>query len=779
MKRIFSPFTFIILPWIGLLLATFGVYWYVNAVTTNENGWFGEMPDRKHLENPSSEYSSELYSADSLLLGKYFRSNRTQVTYEDLSPNVINALIATEDIRYREHSGIDFKGTFAILYYLAKGEKRGSSTISQQLAKNLFNTRAENLRGSLHGKNFFINKLIDKTKEWVLAVQLEKSYTKEEIITMYLNTVDFGSNSFGIQVAAKTFFGKNQDELNIEEAAMLVGLLKAPTSYSPILNPDNAFKRRNTVLDQLEKYQVITSHEADSLRKDSIHLNYVVESHRTGSAKYFRMEAKKFLIYWAKENGYDLYSDGLKVYTTIDSRLQNYAEQAVREHMTELQERFDKHWKGRDPWSKRDLEATYTKYVLDSSYFPRALNRLPYYRSLKKRFKKNSDSVDFYLNKKKPMRVFTWQGPVDTTFSTIDSLKYYKRFLHAGFLSVDPTSGEIKAWVGGINYNTFQFDHVQHGKRQPGSTFKPIVYASVLGESNAYTPCSKFQDIPVSFITYVDGEAVPWTPKNADGTYSGEWMTLRKALANSVNAITAGLMKDFGENATPPLVVRYARELGIESHLEAVPSMCLGVFDVSLYEMVGAYSTFVNEGTYIRPYFIDKIVDRHGNVVADFGKEERFVMDKYKAFTMLYMLMGTTQESGGTALGLHKYKLLGYGNEVAAKTGTTQDQSDGWFMGLTPQLVSGVWVGGDSRNIHFRSIKEGQGARMAMPIWAEYMQRVYADTTLDIKKQRFKRPSTNFDMEIYDCSKQAEMADSTAPADLLIPSDESFDDDEL
>ncbi len=741
-RIIFHPRTFVISLWLLFLIGVGSLYFFVYSISVDYNEWYGKIPSFEELERPESSLSSELYSADSVLLGKYFRTNRDQVSYDEISDNVKNALYATEDIRFYQHYGIDFKGTFAIAWYLLQGDKRGSSTITQQLAKNLFKTR--NSQGILTKDNRHLRMIVVKIKEWITAVRLERSYTKEEILTMYLNTVDFGSNSFGIRVAAKTFFGVEQKDLKIEEAAMLTGLLKAPTSYSPILNPERAKNRRNTILEQLEKYKYLTNHQCDSLKKTPIELRYKVENHYSGLAPYFRKEVSDFMRRWCKENGYDLYASGLKIYTTIDSRMQKYAEEAVNEHMKAQQKEFFKHWEGRNPWVLENRKE-------DKNFLSREIKKLPYYQLLRKKYKDSSpDSIDIILNQPKDMRVFTYDGVIDTTLSTVDSIRYYKHFLHTGFMSMDPHTGEIKAWVGGIDYKHFQYDHVEQGKRQPGSTFKPIVYATILGEAgDVYSPCFKVVDAPVAF-KMDDVDQTVWVPQNAEGKFSGDTMTLRQAMARSVNSITAYMMKIMGKQ-TPEKVIDYARRLGVKSHLEPVPALCLGVFDVSLYEMVGAYSTFVNKGIWTEPGYVTRIEDKHGNILKAFPKRRENVMNEETAYTMLHMLMGATQEKKGTALRLYRYGLLDEGNQIGGKTGTTQNYSDGWFMGVTPKLVSGCWVGGDHRSIHFRNMRLGQGASMALPIWALYMQKIYADSTLGIEKQPFEEPE-DMDLDYLDCT---------------------------
>jgi penicillin-binding protein 1A len=755
------PLSITILMWLGFVTSIYLVNWYVSAVIENKDNFFGAMPTYEVLENPKSEYSSVLFSSDSIILGSYYRSNRTAVKYKDISSNMLNALLATEDVRYYEHSGIDMKGSFAILWYMVKGDKRGSSTITQQLAKNLYNTRNKAFEGELTKNNRQLKKIIDKTKEWITSVRLEKAFTKEEIITMYLNTVDFGSLSFGIQTAAKTFFGKDQKKLEVNEAAILTGVLKAPTSYSPVVHPNKSLARRNTVLKQMLVYEFLQQPEYDSLKALPLNLSYKVENHTDGSAAYFRTICSNYLNWWCKQNNYDLWADGLRIYTTIDSKMQKHAESAVRDHLTAYQQTFFDHWDGENPWVRLDTNDQFEEIP---RFLENNIKRTSQYKYLKKKFKGDTIKIDLALNEKKNMRVFSWTGEIDTVFSHYDSLKYYKQFLHTGFVSMDPHSGAIKAWVGGINYKHFKYDHVRQGKRQPGSTFKPIVYATILGEAGQeYSPCYKVVDAPVTFFTG-DEDKPTWTPKNSEGTYSGDTLTLRQAMARSVNSITAYMMKIMGSQ-TPYLVKKYARRLGITSDLAPVPAMCLGTFDVSVYEMVGAYSTFVNEGIYTKPRFIDRIEDRYGNVIKQFPRETKSAISKELAHTMTYMLRGATEEQGGTGRGLYRYDILGKDAQVGAKTGTTQNYSDGWFMGVTPNLVSGVWVGAEDRSVHFKTIKLGQGARMAMPIWALYMEKVYADTTLNYQKEMFPEPDFEVSMN-FDCTNEPKKIDSTI---VIIP----------
>ena len=696
------------------------------AVSSDFLGLFGGIPGTENLANPKSELASEVYTSDGILLGKYFKENRSPTPFDELSPNLLKALFATEDIRFEQHSGIDMKGTLAILWYMIRFDRRGSSTLTQQLAKNLFSTRSELYEGSLSVIPGF-RTLIIKTKEWITAVRLERTYTKQEILTMYLNTVHFGSNSFGIKTAARTFFNTSPDQLTIEQSAMLVGVLKAPTLYSPVYNPKKAFIRRNTVIEQMYKYKYLTEAEAEQIKLRPIDMGqYQVENHNEGYGTYFRTELKKDLLRFCKERGYDLYADGLKIYTTIDSRMQKYAEQALDSHMRYQQAIFFKFWKGKNPWVDENG-------VEIKDFIKNAAKKTSLFQSYKQQYNGNEDSAILAFKRPLPTSLFSWSGGKDTVISPWDSIAYTKHFLHSGMMSMDPFTGNIKAWVGGINYKYFKYDHVRQGKRQPGSSFKPIVYATAM--DNGFTPCTEMVDAPTTF--YNEETNTYWTPKNSDGKYSGERMTLRKAMAQSINSVAAQVMKKLGANR----VVEYAKKLGITSPLDPVPALCLGASDVSVFELVSAYSTFVAGGTWTKPYYIVKIMDKNGNQLAAFNPEKKEVISAETAYMMVHMLQGATRERNGTALGLHRLGKTLVGNEVGGKTGTTSNYSDGWFIGITKQLVTGIWVGGEDRSIHFRSFHHGQGSKMAMPIWSYYMDKVYADKKLGITKGPFARPA--------------------------------------
>ena len=704
--------------WLGFWCCLAAIPLYIFTVKTNLLNLYGRLPSLAVLENPKSDLSSELYTVDSVLLGKYFRHNRSPVTYEEISPNMINALLATEDYRFEKHAGIDLRGLYRALLmsFLLQKNRGGGSTLSQQLAKNLFKTRSEKRKGLL-GNIPLVKTVIIKTKEWIVAAQLERAYTKQEIITMYLNTVSFGSNAFGIKVAAKTFFNTTPDSLSIEQAALLVGLLKSPSYYSPVRHSERACQRRNVVLAQMCKYKLISKADYEQLKGLPITLEYKVEDHNVGLATYFRSAIRNDLLRWTQQHGYDLFGDGLKIYTTLDSRLQKHAEEVVAAHMPLLQQRFEEHWEGRNPWI--DEKGREIK-----DFIANAIKQTPLYKQLVEEYGEDTDKIDEILNTPVPTKLFSWEGEIDTVMSPIEELKYNKRLLHTGFMAMDPHTGHIKAWVGGINYKYFQYDHVIQGKRQAGSAFKPIVYAAAL--DNGYTPWQEVTDTPVAFR--VPGSASTWIPRNWSRRFTGEKMTLRQAMAKSVNSITAHLMKELG----PQLVVDYAHKLGIQSPLQPVPALCLGSADVSVSELVGAYSTFMNKGVWTKPFYITRIEDKNGRLLEDFVPQKREAVSEKTAYLMIHMMKGTVEEEGGTSRGITK--AIQENNEIGGKTGTTSNQSDGWFVGMAKELCAGVWVGGEDRCIHFRTLRTGGGAKTARPIWEKFMLNVYEDPELPYSK---------------------------------------------
>lgn len=718
-KKSFQPYKKLVRAmWACFLLCLGAVPLYLFTVKINLWNLYGELPALAVLENPVSDVSSELYAADGALLGKYFRSNRSPVVYEEISTNVVNALLATEDYRFEAHSGIDLKGLYRTFFFsiLLQRHRGGASTLSQQLAKNLFKTRSERYKGRLSSVPL-LKTVIVKTKEWIVAVQLERSYTKKEIITMYLNTVSFGSNAFGLKVAAKTFFNTTPDALSVEQAALLVGLLKAPSRYSPVTHPERARQRRNVVLAQMYKYQLLTQTDYERLSQLPIVLEYAVEDHNVGLATYFRSAIREFLLQWTHKRGYDLFEDGLKIYTTLDSRLQKHAEAAVAAHMPVLQQRFEQHWEGRNPWIDENGKEI-------KNFIEREVKRTALYKRLVEEHGEDSETIATIMNAPVPTKLFSWEGEIDAVLSPIEALKYNKRLLHTGFMAMDPGTGHIKAWVGGIDYKHFQYDHVLQGKRQPGSSFKPIVYTAAI--DNGYLPWQEIVDAPVTFE--VPGNPPTWTPRNWNRKYTGKKMTLHQALARSVNSITAYLTKQL----SPSLVVEYAQRLGISSPLEAVPALCLGASDVSLYELVGAWSTFMNKGVWTAPLYITRIEDKNGRILEEFVPQKREAISEKTAYLMIHMLRDTIEEPGGNSRGISS--ALKEGNELCGKTGTTSNHSDGWFIGMARDLCAGVWVGGENRCIHFRDFASGSGARTARPIWEKFMLSVYEDPELPYTK---------------------------------------------
>ena len=740
-----------------------GLGLFVLAVSGNFLNLFGRMPNLKTLENPRSELASEIYSADGVLLGKYFRENRTPVEFKDLPQNLVDALIATEDVRFEQHSGIDMKSVFRAVAGVATfNHNGGGSTLTQQVAKVLFRTRADLNDGSLNGSGK-LGLLITKAKEWILAIRLERNYTKREIMRMYLNTVEYGSNSFGINTAAKTFFNKRPKDLSTPEAATLVGIVNAPGRFSPVTHPQRSKMRRNWVLRQMAKSNYITTTELAADTAKAIVLHYSVENPSKGLAPYFRSEVAKSLLAWAKETDHDLYADGLKIYTTIDSRMQTYAEKSVAEHLALQQKWFTAHWKGQLPW--RDENGKVIPNFLNNS-----IRRTQRYKSLMNNYDGNRDSVNYYLHKKYKMPVFTWQGEKEMLMSPLDSLAYYKRFLQAGFMAMNPLNGQIKAWVGGANYKFFKFDHVRQGKRQPGSTFKPIVYTAAIDQG--YSPCYPRPYVATTFPA-VAGRAA-YTPHNFEGAFTGRTFTLRQALARSMNSITAWLVMKL----TPETIVGYAKRLGITSEIEAVPSMGFGTSDCNIFELCGAYATFVNKGVWTAPIMVTRIEDKNGNVLREFIPQTKEVLSEETAYIMTNMLQASTTEPGGTSTILHTGFKFPY--EIGAKTGTTSNYSDAWFMGITPDLVCGMWVGGEDRSIHFRTGTYGQGAREALPLYGLFMQKVYKDKSLGVSTAPFPKPAAPLSIEI-DCSKYYGGQRDTIPADqkMQVPSAGDLDDKDI
>jgi penicillin-binding protein 1A len=718
-------------------------------------GVFGEMPDHTVLENPKTNLATEIISSDAKTLGKfYFNDNRTPVDYDELPQHLVDALIATEDARYHSHSGIDTRGTLRAILTLGNGG--GASTISQQLAKQLFHGE---------GSKNTLGRITQKVKEWIIAIRLERQYTKEEIIAQYFNIYDFLNNADGIRSAARIYFGKEPSELDLKEASMLVGMFKNSSLYNPRVRPELTKNRRNVVLAQMAKYDYITEKVKDSVQQLELDLNYSPESHREGIATYFREYLRDFIKKWIEDNPkpdgtkYNLYSDGLKIYTTIDSRMQQYAEDAVQQHMPRLQaEFFHQNTPQRNPTAPF-LELTVG--AIDT-LMKRSMKQSERWRKMKYDLKKSDDEIIASFNKPTEMTIFSWEGEIDTIMKPWDSMRYYKSFLHPGMMSMDPQTGHVKAWVGGMNYKHFQYDHVKTSKRQVGSTFKPFVYATAIDQLH-YSPCDELPDTPFCIEKYKYGNPEEWCPKNSSDEYGGV-RTLKNALANSVNTVTARLIDKVG----PQPVIDLAEKLGVTTEIPPVPSIALGTTDLSVYEMVGAYSAFANKGVYTKPVMVMSIEDKNGAILYQFTPETRDVLSDEAAYITVKLLEGVTQYGSGVRLrtkGADEYRaeyreiITGYPyqftNPIAGKTGTTQNQSDGWFMGMVPNLVTGVWVGAEERAAHFASITYGQGASMALPIWAIYMRSCYEDEDLNISKEDFVAPK---ELSInVDCSKSGEL----------------------
>ncbi len=729
------------------------------AVELNFLWLFGHSPNTADIKNPTLSIASDVYTADGKLIGRYYKENRSPVEFQKISPNLIHALVATEDTRFYKHHGVDFYGLFSSMVSTATGDRRGASTITQQLAKNLFQTRKKKYQGPISHVPV-LRTIAYKFKEWLTAFKIERAYSKNEILTLYFNTVPFGNNSFGIKTASLKYFNKNPDQVNPAEAATLIGMLKATSTYNPIKNPEKSKERRNVVLSQMEKYGYITKADFNNYSSIPVVLDLSYVENESQGDSYIRAAVDKWLEKWCDDNDYDLYADGLKIYTTIDSRLQGFAEEAVAEKMKSLQKRFEGVWGKENPW--RTLDG---KEIVD---FPqKAAQRLPIYSLLEKKFKNNRDSVDAYFNRKKRMSVFTWKGNQDTTFSTFDSIKYYARLLNTGMMTIEPSTGKIKVWVGGIDHQYFKYDHVNQAKRQAGSTFKPFAYCAAL--DNGMTPCDKFTDKPVS-IKYTNNEGKPdvWEPKNASFSFSYQEMSLRLAMGRSVNSVTAQVTEKVGWDK----VVEYAHKCGIDSHLESVPSVSLGSNDVSVYEMVRAYSTFLNKGNRIDPILVEKITDNNGNVIAEFKPKTTSVLSEETAWLMLYMFRGGMEEPGGTSQALWEYNDLwkNNNNQIGGKTGTSSGYADGWYMGITKDLVTGIWVGADERSVHFKTSQTGEGSRTALPIFGAFMEKVYDDPKSGYKPGPFPKPWSKITKE-YNCPTPRIKADTTKTDSTAAPVD--------
>jgi penicillin-binding protein 1A len=720
-------------------LFSIGVFSFMSIFLAAGFGLLGKMPEFRQLENPKTNLATQIYSSDNKVIGKfYYNDNRTPLYYEEIPKNLIDALIATEDERFYDHSGIDLRSTLRAIVYL--GDKGGASTVSQQLARQLFTgVRSRNT----------LDAVIQKIKEWVIAVQLERRYTKKEILTMYLSLYDFNYNADGLRSAANIYFSKEPSDLLLEESAMLVGMLKNSSLYNPIRRPELVISRRNIVFQQMLRNEMLTQKEADSLQQLPLQIQFNPQSHREGLATYFRAYLRQFMLNWIQNNPkpdgqkYNLYLDGLTIYTTLDSKMQTYAENVVKEHMSNLQDAFFEQntpkWNPTAPFL--DLTEKEVERLMNQ-----AMMRSERWRKMKLAGK-TEDDIKASFDQETEMKIFSWKGEIDTVMSPIDSIRHYKHFLRSGMMSMDPQTGHVKAWVGGINYKHFQFDHVYQGKRQIGSTFKPFVYASAIDQLKL-SPCDSFPDGFYCVEARKFGAHEAWCPKNSGDRYTG-MRTLKNALANSVNTISARLIDKVG----PGPISKLAADLGISSKIPNVPSIALGTADLSVYEMVAAYGAFANQGIYVKPVMVTRIEDKNGTVLFEATPETRDVLSEESAYVTVKLLEGVTESGSGIRLrhrGAEENNpyfgtvVTGYPyefqNPIAGKTGTTQNQSDGWFIGMVPNLVTGVWVGGEDRATHFNSIAYGQGATMALPIWALYMKKLYEDPLLEVSIDSFPAP---------------------------------------
>jgi penicillin-binding protein 1A len=715
-------------------------------------GLFGSMPSFEDLENPDSNLATEVISSDGVVLGKYFKTNRSQLKYSDLPKNLVEALVATEDARFYEHSGIDGRGTLRAVFSL--GTNGGASTLTQQLAKQLFHGE---------GSRFLPFRILQKVKEWIIAIRLERQYTKNEILAMYCNVYDFGNYSVGVSSAAQTYFSKEPKDLTTDESAMLVGMFKNSGLYNPIRNPEGVKNRRNVVLGQMVKAKMISEAEKERLQALPIALKFKLESHREGTATYFREYLRDYLKKWVTENkkpdgsDYDIYKDGLRIYTTIDSRMQSYAEEAVSAHMQNLQQQFFIEQKNNKNAPFVNITQAETERIM-----MQAMKNSVRWVQMKDADKSEDDIIASFKIKTR-MRVFTWKGERDTVMTPMDSIRYYKHFLQSGLMAMEPQTGNIKAWVGGINYKYFQYDHVGQGARQVGSTFKPFVYATAIEELNM-SPCDSILDGPFMIHKGRHHVTEDWEPRNSDYKYRG-MVTLKQALAASINTVSAKLI----DRTSPEAVVELTKKLGVKTEIPVQPSIALGAVDITVEDMVAAYSTFANQGVYVKPQFLSRIENKSGEVIYEPIPESHDVLNKDIAFAVIKLLQGVTESGSGVRLrtqggGSGDNRWTGYPymfkNPIAGKTGTTQNQSDGWFMGMVPNLVTGVWVGCEDRSARFKSLTYGQGATAALPVWGYFMKKCYEDKNLQVSKGEFERPA-NLSIKVDCYQRPAIVKDTT------------------
>lgn len=728
---------------IGFVSCIAAFFIYLGMVDTNFLWLFGKSPGFSRIMNPETHQASEIYSADGKLIGKFFNENRTPVKFEDVNPTFWKVLVDTEDERFYKHHGIDFTGMLAAAKdMIVHHDARGASTITQQLAKNMFRVRTQYSTGLL-GYIPGIKMLVMKSKEWIIATKLELVYDKKDILTMYANTVDFGSNAFGIKTACKTYFNTTPSELTLDQMAVLVGMLKATTYYNPRINPKNSLKRRNIVLSNMLRHNDINRAQYDSISAKPITLNYSVESNYDGKALYYREYLANYLKDWCEENDYDLYSSGLKIYTTLDSRMQEYAEQAAIKQMKIVQRNFKNHWGNEEPWQDES-------HKVIPGFIEGIAKKLPVYKYLSNKFENSPDSIDYYLNKPHTVKLFDYEkGFIEEQMSTMDSIRYMVHFMHCAFVAMEPQTGAVKAWVGDINFNTWKYDKVT-AMRQPGSTFKLFVYTEAMNQG--LTPCDKRRDEYFSMQVFdkKKNQEVTWAPTNANGSFSGDSMALKSAFARSINSVAVRLGQEMGISR----IVETAHKMGIKSPLDATPALALGSSDINLLELANSYCTIANDGVHHEPVVVTRIVDKDGKVVYTAPTAEEQAIPYRSAFFMQQLLMGGLREPGGTSMSFGGYLGDSYKDtDWGGKTGTSNNHSDAWFMGVSPKLVVGAWVGGEYRCIHFRTGALGQGSRTALPICGYFVQALLSDPNFKQYHAKFGKPKDDAILSsMYNCA---------------------------
>ena len=728
---------------IGFVSCIAAFFIYLGMVDTNFLWLFGKSPGFSRIMNPETHQASEIYSADGKLIGKFFNENRTPVKFEDVNPTFWKVLVDTEDERFYKYHGIDFTGMLAAAKdMIVHHDARGASTITQQLAKNMFRVRTQYSTGLL-GYIPGIKMLVMKSKEWIIATKLELVYDKKDILTMYANTVDFGSNAFGIKTACKTYFNTTPSELTLDQMAVLVGMLKATTYYNPRINPKNSLKRRNIVLSNMLRHSDINRAQYDSISAKPITLNYSVESNYDGKALYYREYLANYLKDWCEENDYDLYSSGLKIYTTLDSRMQEYAEQAAIKQMKIVQRNFKNHWGNEEPWQDEN-------HKVIPGFIEGIAKKLPVYKYLSNKSENSPDSIDYYLNKPHTVKLFDYEkGFIEEQMSTMDSIRYMVHFMHCAFVAMEPQTGAVKAWVGDINFNTWKYDKVT-AMRQPGSTFKLFVYTEAMNQG--LTPCDKRRDEYFSMQVFdkKKNQEVTWAPTNANGSFSGDSMALKSAFARSINSVAVRLGQEMGISR----IVETAHKMGIKSPLDATPALALGSSDINLMELANSYCTIANDGVHHEPVVVTRIVDKDGKVVYTAPTAEEQAIPYRSAFFMQQLLMGGLREPGGTSMSFGGYLGDSYKDtDWGGKTGTSNNHSDAWFMGVSPKLVVGAWVGGEYRCIHFRTGTLGQGSRTALPICGYFVQALLSDPNFKQYHAKFGKPKDDAILSsMYNCA---------------------------